>query len=322
MARLYDCFLYNNERELLGIRLALLAPVVDQFVVVWSRQTFTGRTKPDPFPHDLIASLGLTERAHVVELERLEGNDAWAKESFSRNAVARGLANAAPDDIVMVSDVDEIPRPSALAEARKRSANQLPVVFSQDYFNFKFNYKLAYGLHAAWAGPVLCQYRTFESAQRLREMRWALVEKPGSCCEDGGWHFSFITATDDVLDKLSAFSHQERAVQSRGEIRISTLIAAREGFRDHMNPGSIWVVAALSSLGCPELEQLLARYPQFLANDPPDDAVATERAIRHSVRRICYSEHEKLLPFFAWRELADELRRRLQAKIETAVRRN
>src|SRR5262249_22285320 len=156
-------------------------------------------------------------------------NSAWEKEAFSRNALMRGIADANSSDLIMVSDVDEIPRPSALTELARQSYRDYPLVLGQDYYNFKFNYKLVHGLQAVWAGPVLCHFQTFKSMQELREKRWVLLESPSRCVEDAGWHFSYLTATGDISNKLMSFSHQEENIQSRREQKIDSLIATRRG---------------------------------------------------------------------------------------------
>src|SRR5262245_9802384 len=106
MTRIYDCFLYNDERELLSIRVQLLAHIVYKFVIVWSSETFTGLKKREAFPLDLLKSPELEGRIELIELETLIGNSAWEKEAFSRNALMRGIVDANSSDLIMVSDLD------------------------------------------------------------------------------------------------------------------------------------------------------------------------------------------------------------------------
>src|SRR6266446_2628922 len=179
MARIYDCFLYNDECELLAIRLRLLAPVVHKFVIVWSRETFTGLEKRETFPLELLELDDLQGRVELIELDTLVGKGPWEKEAFSRNALARGIVDAEPSDLIMISDVDELPRPSVLAELIRQPDRDWPIVLGQNYYNFKFNYELVHGLQTIWAGPVLCPFRAFVSAQQLRKKRSQLLDSPG-----------------------------------------------------------------------------------------------------------------------------------------------
>ena len=314
MPRIYDCFLYNDERELLAIRLQLLAHIVHTFVIVWSSETFTGLKKRNPFPRDLLNLPGLKGKIKLIELGALGAMGAWNKEAFSRNSLGQGIADAESSDLIMVSDVDEIPRPSSLAELVGRDHQDNLVVLGQDYFNFKFNYQLVHGLQAVWPGPVLCRFQVFKSAQELRDKRWILLEDPNTCLEDAGWHFSFLTATAEVSNKLASFSHQEERIQSRRE-NIESLVATRQGFHDHMHPGSVWAVVPLNALRCASLERLTASFPQFVISANADDRDALDRAIRHSVRRMRDYERSKIAGWYRWGELLAEMFVRLKRRL-------
>lgn len=319
MTRIYDCFLYHDERELVEIRLELLAGVVDFFVIVTASETFTGLRKSASFPAQNPTVLRYSDRIRVVHLNHLPGADTWSKENFSRNAISQGLGDARPSDWVMVSDVDELPRPTVLEQLKRQSEAPDAIVLDLEYYNFKFNYKLVHGLQAVWAGSVLCRFHAFTSAQELRNKRWMLLEGSNSCIEGAGWHFSFLTATADVSQKLASYPHQEISVQTRRH-NIDSLIAAREGFHDHLHPASVWAVVPLSSFGCPDLERLVSRFPRLIVNETPDDSQVLNRAIRHSVRRSCNYERSKILVWYGWRELLTELSKRLKRRISGMFR--
>jgi beta-1,4-mannosyl-glycoprotein beta-1,4-N-acetylglucosaminyltransferase len=313
--------LYNDERELLSIRLRLLAPVVDRFVIVWSRETFTGLKKTADFPNDLLHWPGLEGKVELITLDTLQGRTAWEKESFSRNAVARGLNGVDPSDLVMISDVDELARPEVLTRLAATNDLRGPVVLAQDYYNFKFNYRLVHGMNVVWAGPILCPHRDFESAQGLRKSRWHLLDQSETRVDDAGWHFSFLTRTESVGAKLASFSHQEDAVQSRGRAPIDHLIERREGFLDHLHAGSVWAVVGLEDLRCAELELLVGEFRGLSLPWPADDASQIALQIRHVTRRICYQEREKVMALCGWRELMAELGARLRRRTLPAARR-
>ncbi|HKZ02336.1 MAG TPA: hypothetical protein VJ180_08860 [Pyrinomonadaceae bacterium] len=317
MTRIYDCFLYNDERELLSIRLQLLAHIVHKFVIVWSSETFTGIKKQSgTFPLDLIKSPDLEGRIELIELPALIGKSALEKQTFSRNALLRGIAEANSSDLIMLSDVDEIPRPSVLTDLARQPHRDYPIVLGQDYYNFKFNYKLMHGIWIVWAGPVLCRPQTFKSMQELRDKRWNLLESSKSCVEDAGWHFSYLTATEDVSNKLRSLFDQKNRIHSRGEKKISSLISTRQGFYDHLYPGSVWAVVALSSLGCPDLERLISKLPPLVVSDNADDSKAVDRAIRN----FYLYERSKILSWFGWRKLLAELLKRLRRRISFVLR--
>src|SRR5262249_5052173 len=141
--------------------------------------------------------------------------------------------------------------------------------------------------------------------------RWVLLESPSRCVEDAGWHFSYLTATGDISNKLMSFSHQEENIQSRREQKIDSLIATRRGFHDHLHAGSVWAVVALSSFGCPDLERSISGFPQLVISDNADDSQMVDRAIRHSMRHLYHDERSKIINYYGSRELLAELFKRL-----------
>lgn len=314
MRKLFDCFLYNNELELLRIRLQLLSGVVDRFVIVSAAETFTGRRKKDNFPvGDGIVSRYL-DKIELIGLDRLEGRNAWEKESFSRNSIAGGLSGLAPDDLFMVSDVDELPRPEILQQMKGAEPDDNAVVLGLGYFNFKFNYRLVHGRHAIWPGPVLCRYGVLTTPQLTRELRWAGMSGERPMIHDAGWHFSFLAAGRELADKLDSFSHQEQEIQARRD-DIQQLIGSRQGFHDHLHPGSVWAVVRLDDFGCADLERLVLNYPAFIAAGEADDSRVIRQRISAAVYKICTEERGKILRDCTLLELAQEVWRRMRHRI-------
>ena len=114
--RLYDCFTFYNELTLLRLRLETLSPHIERFVLVEATKTFTGKPKPLVFGANRhLFTPWLNKIEHVVVDDMPDEGDAWAREIHQRNAIARGLPSARQEDIIMVSDVDEIPRASTIA---------------------------------------------------------------------------------------------------------------------------------------------------------------------------------------------------------------
>jgi hypothetical protein len=313
MPKLTDCFLYHNEIELLHVRLQLLSPVVDKFVIAFATETFTGRKKDDSFPWHVPEIAAFRDKIELVCVDKLIGRTAWDKENYSRNLLARAVAGAEPDDLVIISDVDEIPRPDVLAQLR---ANRLsaPHVLCLDYFNFKFNYQLVHGTQAVWPGPILCSVASFTSPQALRDMRWSLMVDGERRTPEAGWHFSFLTHGADVGEKLASYSHQEAEVQSRRD-NIEELIRLRQGFHDHVEPASIWAVVDLASLDCAELSAVLVAHPSLLHPEPADDEASVRQRVKLAMYRLKVDERRKILRWYDLSELQGELLRRLRARL-------
>src|SRR5271156_187621 len=108
---IYDCFTFFNELELLELRLNELAGVVVKFVLVEATKTFSNKPKPLHFQENRARFAAFENKIiHVVVEDAPDTSDAWVIERFQRNAIERGLRGCKPDDWVLVSDLDEIPR--------------------------------------------------------------------------------------------------------------------------------------------------------------------------------------------------------------------
>ncbi len=318
MKKTYDCFLYNNEIELLEIRLQLLSDVVEKFIIVWASETFTGRKKDQAFPWDNKIVSNFKDKIELIIIEKLKGKNAWEKEWYSRNRLVEGLNDLAYDDLVMISDIDEIPRPSILNGIRTNNEMNDIKVLGLDYYNFKFNYKLVHGTQVIWAGPVICYFKDFITPQKLRDQRWHALYNPQQLIEDAGWHFSFLTASDNVTDKLASFSHQESEVQSRTD-NVDFLMQNRQGFSDHLQPGSVWAIVDFSVFKCEKLSRLVSEYVHLYLPELPDEEILIAKKIRASTHFLCTYERNKVLFKCTLNELVNELIRRFLRRFKSVA---
>jgi beta-1,4-mannosyl-glycoprotein beta-1,4-N-acetylglucosaminyltransferase len=232
---IYDCFTFYNELELLELRLHELAGVVDKFVLVEAARTFTNQPKPLYFAENRDRFREFEDRIiHVVVADSPDVSDPWAVERFQRNCIARGLTQCRPDDWILISDVDEIPRAAAVERVRREhpfprgflvDAVQRPLIrlFSAWKFsrgrvrrNHPFILKFQHSNHrhfincvtvhppalVRWPGTRMLFYRDFSSAQEVRHSGYKLVE-------NGGWHFTSMGGAARIVEKIKSFSHQE-----------------------------------------------------------------------------------------------------------------
>lgn len=317
--RIFDCFLYNNEVELLEIRLLLLSDVVDCFVVVCANETFTGKSKDHVFPWSNTVFGQYKHKVKVVVVDKIPGNDAWDKERYSRNRISDGLEGALDSDIIMVSDIDEIPRPTVLEYLQLCTQFSGIKVLGLDYFNFKFNYQMIHGLQAVWAGPVVCKYSDFTSPQKLRDLRWQSLTNKQVLIENAGWHFSYLTEDDDVVDKLNSFSHQEKEIQGRKD-SISDMISTRQGFHDHIHAGSVWAVVSLEVFDCHKLRGLISQYPNFIISGTIDDEETIKEKVKLSIHCMYTGERTKVLRCCTLKEILHELASRFINRLNRVLR--
>jgi hypothetical protein len=211
--KIFDAFTVYNELDLLEIRLTELYNYVDYFVIVEANTTFTNRPKSFYYQDNNQRYAQWADKIIHVRIDDMPGvADPWVNETFQRDAILRGLVNADDNDIVIISDVDEVPRPQAVELIRNsaNSANSASTLFAlrMPLFNFKFNYmRTTPGEYDAWALAVRKNILNKITPNTLRNQRFNLGVF--TVIEHGGWHWSFLGNNDYLRDKAASFSHQE-----------------------------------------------------------------------------------------------------------------
>jgi len=210
--KIYDCFTFYNEFELLDLRIAEIYDQVDVMVIVEANQTFQNNPKP-LYLRELRSRYQHLDKLRVISLSDMPGGDPWANERHQRDAIIRGLDDAAPEDIIMISDADEIPRPSTIEILRNSTADVFG--FRMPIFNFKYNYMLInQDCYSVWSGA--CRRRALDSAEDFRRSRHSLNHfsygyNDGTVhlVEHAGWHFTYLGTEEFARTKIQSFAHTE-----------------------------------------------------------------------------------------------------------------
>lgn len=205
--KIYDCFTYDGE-ELLGLRLRLLWDVVDFFVIVEAEVTFTGLKKNLKFrPDEFEWAMSKIRYLKLGEKDFLGCKTPWDRERLQRNYLAAGLFDASPEDIVIISDVDEIVSPE-----------HIPIfISSNEYVTFELLMLYFYCNYLCITEPLwhhaiavradFAMKFSFEDIRsRNPNIFLGFKEKIINIC---GWHFSYLGGIDKINEKLDRFSHQE-----------------------------------------------------------------------------------------------------------------
>lgn len=202
---IYDCFIFNNELDLLELRLATLYDVVDRFVLVEANQTFMGEPKPLYYQEnesrfeafkDKIGSIALIDHFSRLAPGVFDTTPCHQNERHQRDSIAWGLANSKPDDTVWLSDLDEIPPP----EGAEWEPDPL-FVFNAKIYIYFMNYRL----HKD-SGATCAVKRSYLDAKTPNEVMLARSWGP---FRQGGWHFSYMGGASNISAKLQAICHQE-----------------------------------------------------------------------------------------------------------------
>ena len=229
--KIYDCFMYFDEELILDLRLNILDKFVDYFVIVESIFTHKGEkrnlkfdiNKFKKFESKIVYLVYDQEPSQIEKIVSKDTEDeksrkyimnALFRENAQRNFINSALNNLDNEDIILISDVDEIPNLKSISFEEKKSKI---ILFKQDMLYYKFNLKLP---NLAWTGTKACKKKYFKSAQWLRNVKdrkypfyrvdTYFSEKKYINCEfvdNGGWHFTNIKTAKQIKQKLESYLH-------------------------------------------------------------------------------------------------------------------
>ena len=216
MNKIYDCFTFYNELDLLELRLTELYDYVNHFVLVEADTTFTSRPKPFYYENNKARYAQWADKIiHIKVTDMPHDPDAWVNDIFQRNQIARGIVDAEPNDLIMICDLDEIVRPEAVEYMR--TSDQELFALRMPLFNFKFNYmRFDPNRYDIW-GMAGRRY-LFDKIKpdSFRQMRFHFMNTPyqfknngSEVVEHAGWHFGYMGDNDWLKDKAQSFAHQE-----------------------------------------------------------------------------------------------------------------
>jgi len=248
---IYDCFTFYNELDLLHVRLHELYDVVDCFVLVEANQTFQGNPKRLYFQEEKKAFAQYADKiVHVVvdfpasdltaQLSTPARNGNWARQYYQRDQIARGLTQALPDDLIIVSDIDEIISAQKLREAIAERRPRDLTIFEMPIYTGFVNRRVK---DCLWEkGPRMIEFSDFPGAERLRLTKMYASARLGKnalsrlytryqnymlrgvpnrihIVADSGWHMTSIGDWHRYRDKISAISASERAESEKFKCR-------------------------------------------------------------------------------------------------------
>ena len=229
--KIFDCFMYFDEEIVLDLRLNVLDKYVDYFVIVESVFTHKGdkRTlkfdldKFEKFKHKIIYLIYDKEPINIQTvsakddlIKRSDKNifNAIHRENGQRNFILNGLKEAENEDLILISDVDEIPN---LENLELKKIDQKIILFRQDMFYYKFNLRLP---NLIWTGTKACKKKYLKTPQWLRNVKdkkfsfYRLDTFFSSTkylnikfVDNGGWHFTNIKTAAQIEYKLKSYLH-------------------------------------------------------------------------------------------------------------------
>lgn len=239
MNKIYDCFPFFNELDILEIRLELLYDVVDFFVISECDYTFSGLKKPFFFEEnkhryekylDKIIHIKHTDTFNYTNLvnnyignerelydkiiNRLEqmrispetgyGLPHWCRDYLHKELAMMGIVNCDENDIILFGDCDEIPSPSALLEVVKNPRiDDMLFTLNQKNMIYYINNE---NVTEKWFGQFITKYKNIKESSCMftRNLRTGF-----ELVDNGGWHLTFMGGKDKIVEKIKSWGHQE-----------------------------------------------------------------------------------------------------------------
>ena len=216
--KLYDCFMYFDEDLVLDLRLNILNNYVDKFVIAEATKDHTGKDKKLNFNINNFSKF--KNKISYIIVEDMPTNLKFYKKNWpvhhlrdqhQRNALARGYEDSNDDDLIMISDIDEIPDPNKIKifDVKNKYA-----CFIQKNFQSKIN--LLNISDKNWMGTKIIKKKYIKSPQWLRNIKtakpsfWKFYKpRQPQLIYDGGWHFSFLKNPKGISKKIQSYSHSE-----------------------------------------------------------------------------------------------------------------
>lgn len=245
---LIDCFLLHDELDVLEFRLKILDPLVEKFVIVEADRTFSGNQKPfyldenyDRFrpwynkiiyerfhvPDELLPDIGIPQPTKYDP-----SHQCWRIEHAQRNAITEACSGFPSNTLVLLGDVDEIPRREAVEFLVANSLNKdTPTVLMQ----YIFSYNLRFLRNILWHGTIFTDMKTLreEGVQGLRSRKDNIPEG----INQSGWHLSWFGGVGRIKHKLESFSHQEfNKDEYKDSQRIAHCIETGDSLLDNSEP--------------------------------------------------------------------------------------
>ncbi len=255
--KIFDCFMFYDEELLLDIRMNILNEFVDYFVIVESKYFHNGKKRELKFDINKYSEfknkiIYIIQNEQPENLKLLNPSDneglksfklifnAHLREHYQRNCIAKGLKASDENDIILISDVDEIPD---LKNINIKNIKNKIILFEQKIFYYKLNRYLP---DFIWYGTKACKKKYLKSPQWLRSIKnkkypffridtffskLKYIDK--YFIKDGGWHFSNLKNSKDIETKLKSYlHHRDYEGEELGLDKIEKLIEENKTIYD------------------------------------------------------------------------------------------
>jgi beta-1,4-mannosyl-glycoprotein beta-1,4-N-acetylglucosaminyltransferase len=202
----YDCFLFNDELDILKLRLTYLAKYVDYFVIAESTQTLSGFEKPLHFLNNIDQFSEFNNKFIHVIIPPIRELDSWGREYYQRNYLKTGLKECLDGDLIIIADLDEFINMDYMLNEIKVTK---PCIIEMPLYYYFLNLKTT----EKWCKTLISPFSYIKDVnigdrEKYFDLKPDIIKHQG---EQLGWHFSYLFGYNIQLyiNKLKSFSHQE-----------------------------------------------------------------------------------------------------------------
>ena len=223
---IFDCITYSNTYEdlILEIRFNTLDKYIHKFIIVEATTDHSGKEKKLSF--NINKFLKFKKKIRYIVVKDMPKDTKpfyyngrfWheniVRDEYQRNQIMRGLNDIKEDDLVIISDCDEIPNLERLEKIKiKRYA-----VFNQKYYKYKLN--LLSPDQTPWQGSRIIKAKYLSKKMTPQWLRYQYTKRikfwqihryftNPLVIDNGGWHFSFVFPPDKIKLKMDSYAHGE-----------------------------------------------------------------------------------------------------------------
>lgn len=219
--KVYDCFPFFNEFDLLEIRLQELWNSVDYFVLSESNLSHSGNPKNYFFLDNIERFKPYLDKIIRVDVNDMpETQDSWVRERYQRYSLQRGLVNSDPNDLIIVSDLDEIPRAEMIDLIKEDQNNYSRYLLNIPQFRHRINFMLTAPNHK-YTNIIVTKKAVLTEPNQERTFTFPWTAKPNNSVvvEHGGWHFTWVGNDEEMKVKIKNYAH----VEHNSELMLSSI---------------------------------------------------------------------------------------------------
>ena len=225
---IYDCIPFFNELDILNLRLHILAPIVDKFIIEEATVTFSGQPKELCFEKNKAMFQDFLPKIEYIVVDNSPvDTTTHLRDKFQKNALVRGLKEARDEDVILLSDVDEIPNPEVVKKLAAGFDPDKIYHLAQRMFYCYLNMEEMSGnllsitgefpgvTRKMWLGTKVFSIRSIPQSGIIDLREASVTDKNAVRVADGGWHFGYMGSRKEsdvskrIGTKVVAAAHQE-----------------------------------------------------------------------------------------------------------------